>query len=251
MKITGDQYFDQDERFKTMLKSYEDSLSKGVLPFLEVDDIIDIADYYNLAGMEEEANRAAKLGIRLYPGSTLPLVFAARRSLQQGDLISAESYAGEIEDKSDIDYHFLRAELILADGRIDEAERYLADRYEEQDEEIRSDFCIDAAMIYCDYGQTEWAWKWIRMADPDTDRPEYLELKGRLYILSGEAALALPLFERLVDYYPMSENYWSLLACAQDETGDYEGAIQSAQYALAINPTNNSLREFVGDRGEM
>lgn len=247
MKITGDEYFDQDERFKAVLKRYEEGISSGHVPYMEVDDIVDVADYYNITGMEQEADHAADIGVKMFPGSTLPLVFKARRCLQKGDLFTAEAYAGEIEDKSDLDYHFLRAELILADGRIADTEKYFMDTYKEQDEEIQNDFCIDAAMIYMDYGLTENAWKWVRMASPDTDRPEFLELKGRLYILNGEAELALPIFERLVDYYPMSENYWSLLACAQDETGDREGALQSAQYALAINPTNNSLRDFIDE----
>lgn len=251
MKITGDEYFDQDERFKAVLKRYEEGISSGHVPYMEVDDIVDVADYYNMAGMEHEADHAADIGIKMFPGSTLPLVFKARRCLQRGDLFTAEAYAGEIEDKTDLDYHFLRAELILADGRIAEAEKYFVDTYNEQDEEVQNDFCIDAAMIYMDYGLTESAWKWVRMASPDTDRPEFLELKSRLYIIDGNSEMALPLLERLIEYYPMSENYWSLLACAQDETGDREGAIQSAQYALAINPANNSLREFVEENGEV
>lgn len=245
MKITGDEYFDQNEHFKDVLKLYEEGINSGRIPFMEVDDIVDVADYYNMAGMESEADHAADIGMKMFPGSTLPLVFKARRCLQHGDIFTAESYAGEIEDKTDLDYHFLRAELILADGRVIEAEQYFMKIYNEQEEDVQNDYCIDAAMIYNDYGQTELAWKWARMVSPDTDRPEFIELKGRLYVLSGEPEMALPLFQSLVDHYPMSENYWTLLACAQDEIGDHEGAVQSAQYALAINPTNNSLREFV------
>lgn len=45
-----DEYFDSKE-FKEVLNSYEESIESGDTPFMDVDDLVDIADYYNYKGL--------------------------------------------------------------------------------------------------------------------------------------------------------------------------------------------------------
>jgi hypothetical protein len=43
--LTNDRYFDSDE-FRELLTDYEDALEQGRPVFLDSDELVDLADYY-------------------------------------------------------------------------------------------------------------------------------------------------------------------------------------------------------------
>ena len=45
--MNNEEYFD-DEEFKEMLADYERTVQSGLLVFMDVDDLADIAEYYHL-----------------------------------------------------------------------------------------------------------------------------------------------------------------------------------------------------------
>ena len=251
MRITGDRYFDNDSRFRACLQRYEEAVQAGSMPFLDVDDVVDLADYYHITGEFDKAEAIADWGVATYPGEALPLVFKARRALQRGDIPAATVYAEQIADKHDVDYHFIHAELILADGDVLKADMYLRDIYDQIPEDMHSDFALDSASLFSDYEQADPAWSWLMLVDPNTDELVYHEIRGRLLLYQGRTVEAKQQFQQLVDAYPMSENYWVLLACAQDMLGLTDEAVTSAQYALAINPSNEAVKEFLKEQEQL
>ena len=102
MLLTDDKFFN-DPEFREMLKAYEEAASKGMPPFFDADDLIDIADYYRLTDQMDKAMEVAQNAIDLFPNATLPNVFMARNALQNDNLKEAEYYVSMIEAEDDPD----------------------------------------------------------------------------------------------------------------------------------------------------
>lgn len=229
-------YFNSKE-FREILNSYEASIKVGEHAFMDADDLVDIADYYNHEDRTEDANEVIDYALLLYPGSTLPNVFKARQALMNEDYEAARDYSDCIENQDDPDYHYLQAEMLIAEHRIEEADRYLHDYEERIDADEYQDFIKDCANLFFDYGENEKAYEWLMRSRGD-DSEDFKELMGNLLIRIEQYEEAETYFKELIDRNPYSYTYWKTLAGIQLIREDYPNAITSSEYAIAINPTD-------------
>ena len=79
-----DQEYFGSEEFRELLDSYETAVADGNYPFIDADDLVDIADYYNMSGDYDRAMAVVDYALQLYPNATLPNVFMAREAEKQG-----------------------------------------------------------------------------------------------------------------------------------------------------------------------
>lgn len=233
--------FDEDyfksEDFQQLLSSYETSVESGDMIFLDADDLVDIADYYNMTGQHELAVEVVERGIELYPDHVLLNVFMARRALDQDDVEEAEHYAERIDDKESPDYHYLHAEILIAQDRIDEADLYLREYGKTVEPDEYSDFVKDVANLYVDYDVSQKAYEWMMRTRGD-DSDDFKELMGRALFGLGKYKDSQRIFNELIDHNPFSKQYWTALATAQYMDEDYNAAITSSEYAIAIDPND-------------
>ena len=156
----NEDYFNSEE-FKELLENYEAAMQVGEQPFLDADDLVDLADYYNFTGEGDKAVEAIDHALELYPEATLPNVFKARQALTEGDFETARRYADTIGDKDDPDYHYLTVEIMVAEGHIEKADLYLRRYAKSVDEDEWEDFVKDCANLYVDYGINDKAYQWM------------------------------------------------------------------------------------------
>ena len=170
----------KDRHLKEILNRYEEAKDKGELVYMEQEDFISIAEYYHGQGNEKEAEAVALEAAAMYPGALQPLAFLSRMAmLVKSNLEEARKLAEGISDKSDPEYYYLKAEILIVDNSIDEANQLLERHYYELDEEERADYVIDVAFLFADYDYLEYADKWLKRS-LETDSNDYLELKGRI-----------------------------------------------------------------------
>lgn len=231
--------FDEDyyksEDFRELLDSYERAVESGSHPFMDADDLVDIADYYNMNGDYDKANRVVDHALELYPEATLPNVFKARQALQEGDYELARDYADDIEHKDDPDYHYLVAEIMIAEGNIEQADRYLRDYGLTVDADEYEDYVRDCANLYIDYGISDKAYEWMMRSKGD-DSTDFKELMARTLFGLGKYKDSQRIFNELLDKDPYSKQYWNALASAQFMNKEYDEAVTSSEYVLAIDP---------------
>lgn len=231
-------YHDMDNNFDDNLKRYEAARSAGSSIYLEPDDLTDIAEYYHLHGKLKEAIEAIDLAITMFPGATQPLAFRARVAiLVDKDASEALKWADKIADKTDLDYYYIMAEIMIADQRIDEANQYLKARENEIDEDDLADYYLDVATLFADYSCVDLTEAWLAKSEETAD-PQYRELQGRIALARGQFATCQKLFDELIDEDPYNTDYWITMAGAQFQQGDMAAAIESCDYALAIDPMN-------------
>lgn len=233
-----DSYFDSDI-FRKVLQEYEDAMRQGVSCMISSEDYTDIAEYYNSNGDSVSAIEAVNKALRLYPGATGPLVFKSRMCLlKDNDTAKALQYAEQIEDKSDLDYFYIKAEIMIVENNVYGADKYLYECYMTVALEERQDFVIDVATLYADYEQWSLSKQWIELYN-DKESDDYKELSGRILIGTGQYAESEKLFNQLLDKNPYSRSYWNSLAASQFLKGNIQESISSSEFSIAINPDDD------------
>ncbi len=198
-----EEYF-KSEEFQELLESYEASINAGSNPFMDADDLVDLADYYAWQGYDEKAEQAINYALELYPSSTLPNVFKARRALSVGDFVQARFYCDEIENHDDPDYHYLVAEIMIAEDNIEQADRYLRDYSKSVDPDEYEDFVRDCANLYIDYQESEKAYEWMMRSRGD-ESDDFKELMARTLFGLGKYKDSERIFNELIDHHPFSK----------------------------------------------
>lgn len=233
-----DSYFDSSE-FKDILQRYEDAQEVGEDIILDSEELTSIAEYYQAQGDTAKGLAAVEYALSLYANATAPLLFKARVALlQDNDPDKALSLVEQIDDKSDLDYFYLKAEIMIVENHNTAADLYLDDCYEQVADNDRADFVLDAATLFADYEQTDLAEKWLQKSDEVT-HPDYRELQARIHYLRGEFAESEDILNTLIDESPYSAIYWDLLATVQLAQQRHNDSMTSSEYAIAINPTDD------------
>ena len=231
-----DKFYESPE-FKEKFQLYENAQASGTSVYLEPDDLTDIAEYYHILGNIDACKNTVDYAIKMFPGATMPLVFRSRVALlMEHDVTLAEEYAEMIDDKADLEYLYLKAEIMIVDDRTEEAETFLRDAYEElEDDEDKADFLIDVANLYADYELMEYAQQWLSLSE-EYDSTDYKELQGRIAMGLGNYEESNRIYNELIDRNPYSFTYWNQLASSQLLHNEIMESIQSSEFALAINP---------------
>lgn len=235
--MTDNQLF-QSAQFRENLKKYEKALQQGNSIYLEAEEFMDIADYYNAKNEQAKAYEVITKAMEIFPYANTPVISMARMLLiQQQDAGKAKHYAALVTDKSDVEYFYLIAEIMLYEGKEKAAEAYLKKQGDTLPEDEKADYALDVASLFADYEAYEKAEEWLRNASKD-DPELYMSIEGRIAFYRKDYAKASLLFNRLIDQDPFSAHYWNLLASSQFLQDKIRDSIQSSDYALAIEPDN-------------
>lgn len=232
--MNSDGYFDSEE-FRELLAEYEDAVNMGMPVFMDADELSEIADYYQMLERYDEADEAINLALSLSPGAIAPLSYKIHEALWRGDTKEARNYLNQITETDEPDYVYDKAEIMLAEERVEEADRYLREEFKKVPPEEYQDYVIDVANIYADYDYPEQAMQWMARAKQE-DSPEFKELMARTLFGLGKYKDSEKLWGELIDTDPFSKHYWNALANTQLMSEDYSSSVESSEFAIAIDP---------------
>lgn len=233
--MTKDNFYNSKE-FKDNLRKYEDAEKNGCSTYLESDELTDIAEYYNSKGELDKAIKVIDYAISLFPGATTPLIFRTRISLLvNNDSERAEYFISQIEDKTDLDYYYIKAEIMIVNDKTDEADAYLDGRFKDVDDDDCEDFIIDVATLFADYDVMDKAQKWLALSE-NKDADDNKELQGRIEMSKGNFKESERIFNELLDRDPYSGPHWNQLASSQYMANNIQESITSSEFSIAINP---------------
>ena len=152
-------YF-EDPEFKDLLAKYEGMAENHTPTYFDAEELTDIAEYYASQGDEQKAEGAIDFALRLHPTNTDALVFKSRSLCIKGKLDEAYQVMNLIEDASDREVKFLKADLLMEEHRMEEAEIIYEELAASEDQSF--EVLLDIAMTYMDANQKEYAAKWIK-----------------------------------------------------------------------------------------
>lgn len=232
-----DNYYNSSE-FKEILSRYEDAKKKNVGIYIDCDDLVDIAEYYYDKGDLTSAEEVTNYAIEMFPGSALPLSFKARLELlAHGNSQRAEEVLKAVDDKNNVEYHYIKAEILINKNEKEEADNYLENAYQHIDPNDKPDFLLDVASMFADYDAVDISEKWLKRSN-ETDLLDYQEILGRILLSKGKYKESEKVFNHLLDKNPYSNTYWNILASVQFMANDISSSIKSSEFSLAIDPNN-------------
>lgn len=245
MRLDDDLKYFESSEFKDILATYETACEAGSQPYMEADELTDIAEYYSMVCHDDErAEEAITLALQLHPDAVDPQVFKARQFMQAGELGTAEDLCNAIEDQQDREVIFLRAELMVREERVEEAATMLL-QIAFTIKEDSDYFLYDSAYIFIDYHIYDqalvFANQLVQIA-PDWYKTWQVMADTNLGLNNNRVALTY--IERMLDVDPFSTESWNWRAEAYCELGEYPEALNSTEYALAIDAQNERATQL-------
>lgn len=245
MRIDDDLRYFESEHFKEILAKYETAKEEGTPFYMDADDLTDVAEYYSMVLNDDElADEAIDVALQMHPNAVDPMVFQARQFLLSGDTEAARRVCENIPDQHHREVYFIRAELMVRDGKNEQARAYLI----ECSDKILADldyYYYDCAYIFIDYHDNVNA---RFFADELESRaPQWFktcELMADLCLAEEKYEAALTYIERMLDVDPFYVAAWNWRAEAFCGLSDYNQAFESTEYALAIERNNERSLEL-------
>lgn len=236
--MTNNDNFYESKEFQDKLKLYKKAHKKGEPIYLDPEDFTDISDYYISNNEEEEAECVIADGLSLHPKADDLWINAAALSLMNHkDADRARYCLDKIEDKTSSRYILLLGEIMLLEEKIDEANQLFYHYVEKVEDEDVQYFQYIVSSLYTEYGYFKEAKQWFSKL-PAFDDEEYQDLKGRIALGNEEYDEGERIYQALLDKNPYSGDYWGKLASTQLIKENFQEAINSCDFALAINPND-------------
>ena len=245
MRLDDDLKYFESQEFKDILAKYEGAKKEGSPIYMDADELTDVAEYYAMVQNDEElAGEAIDLALQLHPDAVDPLIFQARQYMLQGDTEAARQACDSIPDQQHREVYFMRAELMVRDGKGDEARAYLLNCSEEITEDLDY-FLYDSAYIFIDYHDNANA----RAFAEELERiaPNWFkawELMADICLAEEKNEEALCYIEKMLDKDPFYLAAWNWRTEAYCGMVDYTKAYESTEYALAVDPQNERALEL-------
>ena len=231
------EYFEEEE-FKQLLQRYENAKEEDQPIYLDADEFTDIAEYYMLRQREQDANECILLATSLHPDSIDPFVFLARQQMFHNNIKEAKRIAQSIKEQEDREVQFLWAEIAIKEGKKELANQQLANYYAQQTDELDY-FLYDTATIFIDYEEWNLALAWaerLKREFPTFAKTDLLICEIKLGC--GRIDEVIPALEAILSADPFNKIAWEYLAEAQSAKEEYNMAIESIEYLLAIDEKN-------------
>ena len=226
--------------FLRLLHHYEKAISEGQVPYMEADELTDIAEYYMTGKQDAKANQAIQAAIDMHPDSVDPQIFLARQKMFYGKLDEARKIIDAITEQDDCEVIYIRAELSIKEGHTDEASKYLYKQIDLMLDNLET-YLYDCTSIFMDYDQWKYAEEWLerlREAFPYHPRIPIMEAEIKMGLDKYEEARTM--LKTILDEEPYDSEAWNLLAETNVALEKYPEAKEAADYSLAINPLDSN-----------
>ena len=240
-------YF-EDPEFKEILAKYEGMVESHTPTYFDAEELTDIAEYYTSINEEEKADGAIQLALELHPTNTDALIFKSRSLAIKGNINEAYQIANLIEDTSDREVKFLKADLLIEEKRFEEADCVLEELAESEEKSF--EVLLDIVMTYMDTNNKTYAKKWLDEIElkgiNTTNNQTYRDAWCDYCMTFGEPGKAVEAFQRSLDELPYSIRHWNGLAKCYLAQSENELAHEAVDFALAINDNDEEAIEVKG-----
>lgn len=245
-------YF-QSKEFKKLLKSYEEQRDKGESIYMDADDFADVADYYLSIDQPNLTMETLAMGLSLHPDDEVLLIVQSATYIYQRQYDQAEEVLKNLDSSnSDVMYQLAQLEYAKYD-HVKRAEKMwrewmrLENGQEPSEQQRRESYIhVISSLIelrgnargereYNVEAVRRWVREYIDTFSPLGEYDEDVQLAD-ICRDNDLADLMCEVLVQVLEEQPYLPKGWSNLALAQYLLQHYEQAIESCDFALAINP---------------
>lgn len=218
----------RDKELQELAEQYEAAKAENKAIYLDADDLADLADWYAMHGKDEQAAEVIEYGLNIHPGSTPLLVEQAYLFMDSQERDKAKQTLDRISEDYSPEVKVLKANILLGEGKMEEAEQLL-DTIENKDDLAN---IVDIAYMYIDMGYPEKAQSWLEGGlEKYADDEAFIAATADCLHARGENQQAEVFYNKLIDKNPYSASYWFGLARCYFEQQMFDKAIEACDYA--------------------
>lgn len=222
----------RDRELQELAENYEAACENNQSFYADADDFADLADWYAVHNKVQQANEVVEYGLNLHPGNTALLVEQAYLLMDSHNKDKAQEVIDQISDNYSPEVKVLKANLMLNEGKIDDAEQLL-DTIEDKEDLAN---IVDVAYMYLDMGYPEKALEWLnRGLDKYAENEAFTAVTADCFYAQGLTEKAAIFYNKLIDKDPYSASYWLGLARCYFDQQMFDKAIEACDYAIVAD----------------
>ena len=242
----------QEDRYEMqeLLNRYE-NLKNGLQnSFLEEESFELIIEYFQEKDDQRQALEAVNYGITQYPYSSLltikkaDLLLANRQYKEALELLDQAT----LLDHSDINNYILKTDALLALDMQEKAVSLLEEALLLFEGEEKIELLFELADVYDDYEDFDKVFDCLKLILEEEPNNEEALYKICFWTdFTGRNEESIRLHQQIINDFPYNELAWFNLASAYQGLKLYEKAIDSYQYAIAIDEKFDYAYRNIGD----
>ncbi len=218
------------------IQRFEKMIQEGISYFFDLEEYLDIIDFYITYGNFNFAHKAIKLGLEQYVNNVELLMFKTELLALEGELTEAQKILNQIKgiEPGNKELPLLEADIFSRSNQHEMAVEALKKALEYHPEDIEIYDLLSIEYLYLD--QFNEALKVSQKSlelDPENQAALYNIIS--CYDLMDLNEKAQEFLLNFVDRQPMSEIGWSLLGKRYIEDEKYEKALEALDFAIAID----------------
>lgn len=222
----------RDKELQELAEQYETAKAEKKPIYLDAEDLADLADWYAMCGKNENAAEVVEYGLSLHPDSTPLLVEQVYLLMDSQERDKAKLIVDQISDDYSSEVKVLKANILLGEGKIDEAEQLL-DTIEDKDDLAN---IVDVAYMYIDMGYPDKALTWLETGlEKYAEEESFLAATADCFHAKGLNQKAETFYNKLIDKNPYSAPYWFGLARCYFAQQMFDKAIEACDYAIVAD----------------
>lgn len=213
-----------------IIKRFGQMQEEGKALYLDAEQYEDIVEYYIYNKEYTKAMEAIEMALQIHPDNTRLIATRVALYIDEEKLEEARETLDKILDDNAFHVRLIHAELLVMEGKDEEAGR-LIDAFEEEDtDEID---CLDIGILCSDVAFDDKALYWLRKCmklNPENE--EAILAICECYQNMSNYNETIPLYNKLIDKNPYSAEGWSGLAKSYFHLGQLDKAIEACDFAL-------------------
>ncbi|KAA6344736.1 Lipopolysaccharide assembly protein B [termite gut metagenome] len=232
---------EENQELIRLIAQYESAKSDKQNVYLDADQILEIAEWYELHDRADDAYDILMYGMSWHPNHAGILTAYAYSHLDRGELEEAKRIAALIDDEFAVETKLLRVELLLMEDKLPEAETILNTLADEEEASLY----LNIAGLYIQTDHPSEGLSWLQkaaMLDPDDE--ELIETVAECCHSIGKNEEAAYYFNRLIDKQPYSADYWVGLAKVCFAQEQYDKSIEACDFALVCDANSGDAHLF-------
>lgn len=250
---------EDSEEFKSILKKYVEAKRQGRQMYLDSDDFVDIAEHYLRYDELDFTLETINDGLAIHKGDPMLLSLKANALISMHRFDEAKVIMAQLDETQDHDVYYFKGQMACGvDGDYATANRWFVKWYKREKAECKemkdreeADLRLREAFLHIilsiqDLGPEagkqknilDWTNKYVEVCKPfagdDVDKDI-----ARACHEAGLFDLEIQLYTDFLDVNPYMPMGWTYLASLQNYIGDLDSSIESADFALAIDPDDS------------
>ncbi len=231
--------FSMDDESTDLIYRYEQFLTGKANGYFDVEELENIVEYYLRRGSTKDCNKVIDFGLKLHPNNSILKTKRAKIYLVTGDEKKAFRVLESLAESTDYEVILLKIEVLIKLEKVKEAfalsTKLIADESDDLD-----NVCLDIAYLYLSQSHHKIALHILEKGYSFNKlNTELLYELAFCYEQNENFEKAIAINLEIIDIDPFANESWFNLGQLYFALMDFNKALESYEYALAIDATDS------------